>query len=101
MGEFLFVWEYHVSANTRTAPASHLNQARQEHDTAYDMQVAGPSRERATTMNNQTEGLFAIVAAFVVLFSAMLDPKVSVILAVAGLALYGIYKLTEHRAQRS
>ncbi len=51
-------------------------------------------------MNNQTEGLFAIVAAFVVLFSAMLEPKVSVILAVACLVLYGIYKLTEHRMHR-
>ena len=51
-------------------------------------------------MNNQTEGLFAIIAALVVLFSAMLDPKVSVILAVAGLALYGLYKLTEHRMPR-
>jgi hypothetical protein len=53
-----------------------------------------------SVMNNQTEGLFAIIAAFIVLFSAMLDPKVSVILAVAGLALYGIYKLTKHRMQR-
>jgi hypothetical protein len=51
-------------------------------------------------MNNQTEGLIALSAALLVLFSAMLDPKVSVILAVAGLALYGIYKLTEHRTQR-
>ncbi len=51
-------------------------------------------------MNNQTEGLFAILAALIVLFSAMLDPKVSVILAVAGLLLYGVYKLTEHRMQR-
>ncbi len=51
-------------------------------------------------MNNQTEGLFAILAALMVLFSAMLDPKVSVILAVAGLLLYGVYKLTEHRMQR-
>ena len=51
-------------------------------------------------MNNQTEGLFAIIAAFVVLFSALLDPKVSAILAVAGLLLFGVYKLTEHRIQR-
>ncbi len=51
-------------------------------------------------MNNQTEGALAIIAALLVLFSAMLDPKVSVILAVASLALYGLYKLTEHRAQR-
>ena len=51
-------------------------------------------------MNNQTEGLLAIIAALLVLFSAMLDPKVSVILAVAGLLLYGLYKLAEHRMQQ-
>jgi 4-hydroxybenzoate polyprenyltransferase len=51
-------------------------------------------------MSNQIEGLFAIIAALFVLFSAMLDPKASVILAVAGLALYGIYKLTAHRQPR-
>jgi hypothetical protein len=51
-------------------------------------------------MNNQTEGVFAIVAAVVVLFSAMLDPQVSIILAVAGLALYGVYKLTAQRLPR-
>ena len=51
-------------------------------------------------MNDQIEGLFAIIAALVVMFSAMLDPKVSVILAVAGLLLYGLYKLTEHRMQQ-
>ena len=45
-------------------------------------------------MNNQTEGTLALVAALLVLFSAMLDPKVSIILAVAGLALFGIYKFT-------
>ena len=48
-------------------------------------------------MSNQTEGLFAIIAALVVLFSAMLDPKVSIVLAVAGLALFGIYKFTSAR----
>ena len=51
-------------------------------------------------MNDQTEGLFAIIAALVVMFSALLDPQVSVILAVAGLLLYGLYKLTEHRMQQ-
>ncbi len=51
-------------------------------------------------MNNRTEGLFAIIAALVVLFSAMLDPKVSALLAVAGLALYGLYKLTGNRMRR-
>ncbi|HTP07556.1 MAG TPA: hypothetical protein VMP08_04855 [Anaerolineae bacterium] len=50
-------------------------------------------------MNTQTEGVVALIAAFVVLFSAMLDPKVSIILAVVGLLLYGVYKLNEHRLQ--
>jgi hypothetical protein len=48
-------------------------------------------------MNNQTEGTLALVAALLVLFSAMLDPKVSIILAVAGLTLLGIYKFTTVR----
>ncbi len=48
-------------------------------------------------MNNQTEGLFAIIAALFVLFSAMLNPIVSVVIAVAALGLYGIYKLTAGR----
>ena len=51
-------------------------------------------------MNNRTEGLIAIIAALIVLFSAMLDPRVSAVLAVAGLLLYGLYKLTGHRLQR-
>lgn len=48
-------------------------------------------------MNNQTEGLFAIIAALFVLFSAMLNPIISVIVAVAGLVLYGVYKLSVSR----
>ena len=45
-------------------------------------------------MSTQTEGLFAIIAALFVLFSAMLNPIVSVVIAVAALSLYGVYKLT-------
>ena len=45
-------------------------------------------------MSNQTEGLFAIIAALFVLLSAMLDPIVSVVISVAALGLYGVYKLT-------
>ena len=43
-------------------------------------------------MNNKTEGSLAILAALLVLFSAMLDPRVSVILAVAALIALGVYK---------
>ncbi len=48
-------------------------------------------------MNNKTEGTFAIIAALLVLFSAMLDPRVFIILAVASLALFGIYKFAALR----
>ncbi len=45
-------------------------------------------------MSNKTEGTFAIIAALLVLFSAMLDPRVSIILAIAGLVLFSLYKFT-------
>jgi hypothetical protein len=48
-------------------------------------------------MSNQTEGLFAIIAALFVLFSAMLNPIVSVIVSVAALGLYGVYKLVARK----
>ena len=41
-------------------------------------------------MSNKTEGTFAIIAALLVLFSAMLDPRVSIILAMAGLVLFSL-----------
>jgi hypothetical protein len=44
-------------------------------------------------MNTRTEGTLAIVAAFFVLFSAMLDPRVSTIIAITALVVLGIYKL--------
>lgn len=48
-------------------------------------------------MTNQTEGLFAIIAALLVLFSAMLNPIVSVSVSVAALGLYGVYKLAARK----
>ena len=44
-------------------------------------------------MNTKTEGTIAIIAAIFVLFSAMLDARVSVGIAVVALAAFGIYKL--------
>jgi hypothetical protein len=46
-------------------------------------------------MNTKTEGTFAIIAALIVLFSAMWDPRISV--AVSSLALlgFGIFKLVQ------
>lgn len=37
------------------------------------------------------EGTFAIIAAIIVLFSAMLDPQVSLIIAIAALVLFSMY----------
>ncbi|HEX7588731.1 MAG TPA: hypothetical protein VF478_10485 [Anaerolineae bacterium] len=43
-------------------------------------------------MNNKTEGMLSILAALLVLFSAMIDPRVSLALAVTCLLAFAIYK---------
>ena len=47
-------------------------------------------------MSTKTEGTIAILAALLVLFSAMLDPRVSVAISIAALLALGIYRLV-HR----
>ena len=48
-------------------------------------------------MNETTEGTVAIVAALIVLFSAMWEPRVSIAVALIALAGLGLYKLVrEH-----
>jgi hypothetical protein len=44
-------------------------------------------------MNDRREGSAAILAALLVLFSAMWDPRVSVIVSAAALVALGIHKL--------
>lgn len=44
-------------------------------------------------MNSKTEGTVAIVAALLVLFSAMWDPRISAGLAVVALLGLGLYRL--------
>ena len=46
-------------------------------------------------INPKQEGTFAIIAAMIVLFSAMWNPMVSVIISIAALVLYSIYKFTQ------
>ena len=46
-------------------------------------------------MNTKTEGTFAIIAALIVLFSAMLSPVISVVISIMALAAFGIYKLVQ------
>jgi hypothetical protein len=46
-------------------------------------------------MNTKTEGMFAIIAALIVLFSAMWNPLVSITVSIVVLAALGIYKLVQ------
>ena len=45
-------------------------------------------------MNDKTEGIIAILAAFFVLFSAMIDPLVSAVIAIGILSCIGIWKIS-------
>ena len=44
-------------------------------------------------MNSKKEGTISIIAAFIVLLSAMWDPRVSVVVSVAALAAIGVFQL--------
>ena len=46
-------------------------------------------------MNNKTEGTIAIIAALLVLFSAMWDPRISAAVAIVALAALGVYKFMQ------
>ena len=48
-------------------------------------------------MNNKNEGIFAILSAFFVMFSAMINPIISVSISVVVLVGYGIYKLFKNK----
>jgi hypothetical protein len=50
-------------------------------------------------MNKKTEGTIAIVAALVVLFSAMWDPRISVVVAVVALVALGVYRFVQKDRQ--
>lgn len=46
-------------------------------------------------MNTKTEGTLAIIAALLVLFSALWDPRVSVAVSILALLGFGIYKFVQ------
>ena len=48
-------------------------------------------------MNTKTEGVLAILAALLVLFSAMWDPRVSVVVSILALLGMGIYKFLQRQ----
>jgi hypothetical protein len=49
--------------------------------------------EESVTMNAKTEGILAVIAALIVLFSSMWDPGISLVVSIAALATLGAYKL--------
>jgi hypothetical protein len=50
-------------------------------------------------MTDRAEGIFAVIASLLVLFSAMLDPRISAGLSVVMLLGFGIYKLVAHGSE--
>jgi EamA domain-containing membrane protein RarD len=46
-------------------------------------------------MNTKTEGTIAIITALIVLFSAMWDARVSVVVSIVALAAFGVYKFVQ------
>lgn len=44
-------------------------------------------------MKTKTEGILAVIAALIVLFSAIWDPRVSVAVSVVALVAFSVYKL--------
>lgn len=48
-------------------------------------------------MNTKTEGTLAIIAALIVLFSALWDPQVSAVVSIVALLGFGIYKFTHNQ----
>ncbi len=50
-------------------------------------------------MNNKIEGIFSMLSAILVIFTAMLDPRVSIFLAVALLLAMSVYKFTRAKKE--
>jgi len=48
-------------------------------------------------MNTKKEGGFALIAALIVLFSAMLSPIISAMVSIFVLTSFGIYKLVQKK----
>lgn len=49
-------------------------------------------------MNDRSEGIMAIIASLLVLFSAMFDPRISAGLSILLLLGFAVYKLVGRRA---
>jgi hypothetical protein len=62
-----------------------------------NLQSLKASLEKENEMNTKTEGAIAIIAALIVLFSAMWDPRVSVGVSILALLGLGIYKFVQRQ----
>lgn len=51
-------------------------------------------------MKNKVEGILEIVAALIVLFSSLWDPRVSVIVSVAALVIFGVIELLKNQSNK-
>lgn len=51
-------------------------------------------------MNERHQGTLSIIAALLVLFSAMLDPRISAVLAIVLLLAFALYKFTHKPGAR-
>ena len=51
-------------------------------------------------MKNKIEGILEIVAALIVLFSSLWDPRVSVIVSVAALIIFGVIELLKNQSNK-
>lgn len=56
--------------------------------------------QKEDKMNERTEAVVSIVAAMLVLLSAMLDPRISVGLAIAFLVVLATYKLAQSKRNK-
>jgi hypothetical protein len=59
---------------------------------AIEFTVPSIKLDQEIDMNTKTEGIIAIIAALLVLFSAMWDPRVSIAVSFIALTGFGIYK---------
>ena len=50
-------------------------------------------------MNTKTEGTIAVIAALLVLFSAMWNPIISVAVSIVVMAAFGVYKFAQRDKQ--
>lgn len=85
-----------------TCPLDHTSRVaserppHQQRSLLFAMNIIGcVELAKENEMNTKTEGTLAIIAALIVLFSAMWNPLVSTTVSIVVLAMFGIYKFMQ------